>query len=218
MYAGKIAAAVTMVLPLALAATADAGTMSKAVLDYNKWKDNAKTQVADIACNYLYTDYANRLLYYGTSSHCRKRLSEHANAMKHVLELLEEVRRLAPFVVLGKPLWEWSSTVHMDLNGNELGPYESRGTSDMCLATNEFMAGGTNDKPKIGIWYYTLPSTVAAVNVEDCVLKTTVGYCNRKGQGTDQGSEQAFINTVNQCVIKEGAEKKHKGGRLRRQR
>src|SRR3569832_2437361 len=146
-----------MVLPLALAATADAGTMSKAVLDYNKWKDNAKTQVADIACNYLYTDYANRLLYYGTSSHCRKRLSEHANAMKHVLELLEEVRRLAPFVVLGKPLWEWSSTVHMDLNGNELGPYESRGTSDMCRAAGGGGAGGAGGGPGSGGGDETLP-------------------------------------------------------------
>jgi len=208
MFSGKTIAALTAALLVESIAPADAGTISKTVLDTNKWKNNAVAQAGEIACNYLYTDANDRLLYYGTSQNCRTRISQHANEIRHVLNLLHAIDDFSP-APMRAPLWNWSATVHTDGNGNELGPYEERGTSDMCLATNENFAGGTAAKPKIAVWYFPLPNRVTAKAVEDCVLETTVGYCNRKGQGTVQGSGAGFIKTVNDCVVKKQSESKH---------
>ncbi len=211
MYSGK-AAALTALL-LALIAQADAVTIKKALLGLpNGWKDNRITRDAagDIPCNYIYTDYHDRLLYYGTSSRCNRRLSQHANNINHQLVFLAQMESLLteaknqaqPYTGWRNPVWDWSSQVQKDQEGNDLGPYQERGTSDMCLATNQNATGSP-----VGIWYLKLESGARAAKVEGCVLEHVVGFCNRKGHGTVSPSGQDFMNTVNSCVAAAVADK-----------
>src|ERR1700749_155603 len=161
------------------------------------------TQPGKVACNYLYTNAAMELLYYGTSADCATRMAQHANEMWHAENMLTliEGKKWVSAPTFRKTLWDWVTDV--DKNGN---PYAGRGQADTCLA----IAHVKESDLALRMWWKKLDSGATAFAVEKCVLAKNVGICNRQGAGVynNSMSADAFTTTINACIASNSGEMK----------
>jgi hypothetical protein len=173
-----------------------ATTIPVTELSANKFQPYDKIESS--ACNYLYLNSAGHLLYYGTSKDCQRRSGEHLNAMLVAEEVMryaeDQTGNRAADKSLRATMIEWTKKI---VDGKVVG----NGTSDTCLGINSRTSIGKNGEISSDLKFFYLPlkNAANALAVEQCVLQTVVGFCNRKGQGSTSPSSGDFFATLHNC-------------------
>ena len=181
--------AATILLTMAGNSRGNATEIQTDQLELEGWH-HATGAIANTACNYMYVDPTHHvLLYYGTSTVCQTRKTQHERAVtsaRMFINAFYEVIKARKNETEAKQVLSQVATSLSSENDETL-------YGDACL---------TLLSPSINYQTYYIDlshSMEGAADIEKCVLKAIKGPCNKIGNGGNKAPWKTVSNTLRTC-------------------